>query len=234
VGIPKKESTYIFSSDNQKKVMERMQWEETPRLGVTKGIMLRMLDSFPRTTRKGYGKDIKGRNFSVSPTPRARKNRQSPGIDWSHLRIKQQSETEWKHFFIKLLQRWSSYINIHPTPPLEGLERVMVGMLREESARILSSDNLKGSWKGFNGNKPLGWGFLKGRGLESARFLSSDNPKGSWKGYKGLKPPGWGFSKDKTKDIQKRIRPNPFLGQPERVMERIQRVETSQLGVSKG
>jgi hypothetical protein len=178
--------------------------------------------------------DIKTRNFSVSPTPRATKNRQPPSIDWSLLRIKQQSETEWKHFFIKLLQRWSSYINVHPTPPLERLERVMVGMLREESARILSSNNPKGSWQGFNGKKPLGWGFPKGWGLESARFLSSNNPKGSGKGYKGLKPLGWGFLKDKTKDIQKRIPPNPFLGQSERVMEMIQRVETSQLGVSEG
>jgi hypothetical protein len=62
---------------------------ETPRLGIIKGIKLRMSDSFPRMIRKGYGKDIKARNFSVSPT----------------LRIKQKSEAEWKHFFIKLLQR---------------------------------------------------------------------------------------------------------------------------------
>jgi hypothetical protein len=109
-----------------------------------------------------------------------------------------------------------------------------MGMLREESARILSSNNPKGSWQGFNGKKPPGWGFSKGWGLESAWFLSSNNPKGSWKGYKGLKPPGWGFLKDKTKDIQKRIRSNPFIGQPERVMERIQMVETSRLGVSEG
>jgi hypothetical protein len=54
---------------------------ETPHLGVTKSIKLRMADSFPRTTRKGYGKDITARNFSVIPTPRARKNRQPPGID---------------------------------------------------------------------------------------------------------------------------------------------------------
>jgi hypothetical protein len=32
----------------------------------------------------------------------------------------------------------------------------------------------------------------------------------------------------------KEIRPNPFLEQPERVRERIQRVETSQLEVSEG
>jgi len=69
---------------------------------------------------------------------------------------------------------------------------------------------------------------------ESARFLSSNNPQGSWKGYKGLKPLSWGFPKDKDKDIQKRIRPNPFLEQPKRFMERAQRVETSQLEVSEG
>jgi hypothetical protein len=49
-----------------------------------------------------------------------------------------------------------------------------------------------------------------------------------------LKPLGWGFPKDKAKDIQKRIHPNPFLKQPERVRERIQRVETSWLEVSEG
>jgi hypothetical protein len=49
-----------------------------------------------------------------------------------------------------------------------------------------------------------------------------------------LKPLGWGFPKDKAKDIQKRIHPDPFLEQPERVMERAQRVETSQLEVSEG
>jgi hypothetical protein len=49
-----------------------------------------------------------------------------------------------------------------------------------------------------------------------------------------LKPPGWGFPKDKVMDIPIRIRPNPFLEQPERVMEMIQRVETSRLGVSEG
>jgi hypothetical protein len=49
-----------------------------------------------------------------------------------------------------------------------------------------------------------------------------------------LKPLGWGFPKDKAKDIQRRICPNPFLEQPERARERIQRVETSQLEVSEG
>jgi hypothetical protein len=49
-----------------------------------------------------------------------------------------------------------------------------------------------------------------------------------------LKPPGWGFPKDKVKDIPIRIRPNPFLEQPERVMERIQWEETPRLGVSEG
>jgi hypothetical protein len=35
-------------------------------------------------------------------------------------------------------------------------------------------------------------------------------------------------------DAQGRIRLNPFLGQPERVMERMQREETPRLGVSEG
>jgi hypothetical protein len=35
-------------------------------------------------------------------------------------------------------------------------------------------------------------------------------------------------------NAQERIRPNPFLEQPERVMEKVQRVETSRLGVSEG
>jgi len=34
--------------------------------------------------------------------------------------------------------------------------------------------------------------------------------------------------------LRKEIRPNPFLEQPERVMERIQRVETLRLGVFEG
>jgi hypothetical protein len=36
------------------------------------------------------------------------------------------------------------------------------------------------------------------------------------------------------KDIEKRIRLNPFLEQPKRVMEKIQREETPWLGVSEG
>jgi hypothetical protein len=37
-----------------------------------------------------------------------------------------------------------------------------------------------------------------------------------------------------SEGIRIRIRPIPFLGQPERVMEMIQREETPRLGVSKG
>jgi hypothetical protein len=48
-----------------------------------------------------------------------------------------------------------------------------------------------------------------------------------------LKPPGWRFPKDKTKDIQKRIRPNSFLEQHERVMERIQRLKPPDWGFPK-
>jgi len=49
-----------------------------------------------------------------------------------------------------------------------------------------------------------------------------------------LKPPGWRFLKYKMMDIPIRIRPNPFLEQPERVMKRIQWEETPRLGVSEG
>jgi hypothetical protein len=56
--------------------------------------------------------------------------------------------------------------------------------------------------------------------------------KGHRKDTKGRNPSVGGFRRDKVKDIQKRIRPNPFLRQPERVMERIQREETPRLGVS--
>jgi hypothetical protein len=80
---------------------------------------------------------------------------------------------------------------IRLNPFLGQPERVMERIQRVETSRL---------------------GVSEGWGLESARFLSSNNPKGPWKGYKGLKPLGWGFPKDKAKDIQKRIRPNPFLG----------------------
>jgi len=69
---------------------------------------------------------------------------------------------------------------------------------------------------------------------ESTRILHSNNPKGSWKGCKGKNPSVGGFRMDKVKDIRIRIRPNPFLEQPERVMERMQREETPRLEVSKG
>jgi hypothetical protein len=48
--------------------MERMQREETPQLGVSEGIRTlgkNLPESFPQTTRRGHGKDTKGRNPSV-------------------------------------------------------------------------------------------------------------------------------------------------------------------------
>jgi hypothetical protein len=44
---------------------------------------------------------------------------------------------------------------IGPTSFLEQLERVMEGIPREESARLPSSDDPKGLWKGYPGKKPL-------------------------------------------------------------------------------
>jgi hypothetical protein len=53
--------------------------------------------------------------------------------------------------------------------------------------------------------------------------------KGHGKDTKGRNPSVGGFGRDK--DIQERIRWNPFLGQPEGVMERIPRQETPQSGI---
>jgi len=58
--------------------------------------------------------------------------------------------------------------------------------------------------------------------------------KGHGKDLKGRNPSVGGFQRDKVKDIWIRIRSNPFLGQPERVIEMIQREETPRLGVSEG
>jgi hypothetical protein len=76
----------------------------------------------------------------------------------------------------------------------------MVGTLREESPRILSSDKPKRVMERMQREETPRLGVSEGIRLritrkESAQILSSDNPKGSWKGYKGKKPPGWGFPK---------------------------------------
>jgi hypothetical protein len=193
-------------------------------------------------------------SLSVSPIPRAREitlqRKQGKPLNWSNIESKEEQTVprywlisaknkvvvrdrmeallhQTSPNMIKLHQRPSdssprttrkSYggdaqERIRPDPSLEQPERVMEMIQRVETLRLGVSE----LW-----------------GLGSARFLSSNNPKGSWKGYKGLKPLGWGFPEDKAKDIQKRIRPDHFLGQPERVMERAQRVETSRLEVSEG
>jgi hypothetical protein len=48
------------------------------------------------------------------------------------------------------------------TPRLGVYEEIRLRISRKESVRILSSDNPKGSWKGYKGKKPPGWGFPKG------------------------------------------------------------------------
>jgi hypothetical protein len=52
----------------------------------------------------------------------------------------------------------------------------MVGMLRKESARILSSNNPKGSWKGYKGLKPPGWGFPKDKTKDIQKRNIHPNP----------------------------------------------------------
>jgi hypothetical protein len=66
-------------------------------------------ESFIRTTRKGHGKDAKGK-----------------------------------------------------TPQLGVSEWIRLRISGDGSARILSSNNPKESWKGCKGKKPLGWRFPKG------------------------------------------------------------------------
>jgi hypothetical protein len=112
----------------------------------------------------------------------------------------------------------------------------MVGMFRKEIRPNPFLEHPERAMERIQRVETLWLGVSEGWGLGSARFLSSNNPKGSGKGYKGLKPLGWGFPKDKAKakDIQRRIHPDPFLEQPERVRERIQRVETSRLEVFEG
>jgi hypothetical protein len=50
---------------------------------------------------------------------------------------------------------------------------------RKESARIISSNNPKGSWKGYKGLKPPGWGFPK----DKVKNWPESFPRTTRKGY---------------------------------------------------
>jgi hypothetical protein len=90
--------------------MERIQWEETPQLGVSEGMRIR-IRSIP---------------------------------------------------FLGQLERVMERIQREETLRLGVSEEIRLRISRKESAQILSSDNPKGSWKGYKGKKPPGWGFSKG------------------------------------------------------------------------
>jgi hypothetical protein len=90
--------------------MEMMQREETPQLGVSEGMRIR-----------------------IRPIP-----------------------------FLGQPERVMERIQREETPRLEVSEGIRLRISRKDSARILSSNNPKGSWKGYKGKKPHGWGFPKG------------------------------------------------------------------------
>jgi len=92
--------------------MARMQREETPRLGVSEGMRIR-----------------------IRPIP-----------------------------FLGQPKRVMKRIKREETPQLGVSEGIRLRISKKESARILSSNNPKGSWKGYKGKKPPGWGFPKGKG----------------------------------------------------------------------
>jgi len=104
-------------------------------------------------------------------------------------------------------------LRIRPSPFLKQPERVMERIPRGETPRL-------GVFEGKRIRIPR---------KKSARLLSSDSPKGLWKGYQGRNPSIGGFRREKDKDTKGRIRPTPFLGQPEDTKE-----ETPRLGVSEG
>jgi hypothetical protein len=64
--------------------------------------------------------------------------------------------------FPRTTERVMEMIQREETPRLGVYEEIRLRISRKESVRILSSDNPKGSWKGYKGKKPPGWGFPKG------------------------------------------------------------------------
>jgi hypothetical protein len=64
--------------------------------------------------------------------------------------------------FLGQPERVMERIKREETPRLGVSEGIRLRISRKESARILFSDNPKGSWKVYKGKKPPGWRFLKG------------------------------------------------------------------------
>jgi hypothetical protein len=89
--------------------MEKIQREETPRLGVSEGMRTR-----------------------IRPIP-----------------------------FLRQPERVMERIQREETPRLGVSKGIRLRISRKEFPRILSSDNPKGSWKGYKRMKPLRWEFPK-------------------------------------------------------------------------
>jgi hypothetical protein len=142
--------------------MERMQREETPWLGVYEGMRIR----------------IRPISFLGQP---------ERVMEWI-----QREETP-RFGVSEGIRPRISIKRIRPIPFLGQPERVMERMQKEETsrlgvsegirtfkkefARILSSDNPKGLWKGYQDKKPLGWGSPDAMNMDHLNLVSTRKKK---------------------------------------------------------
>jgi len=167
--------------------------------------------SYPRTTRKGCGKDVVGEIPHLGVTksimlrmpdsfPRTTRKGDRKDITARNFSVIPTSKAVVRDRMKTLLHQTSpKMIKLHQRPP--------------DSSPRTTQKSYGGDAQGRIHPNP----FLEQPERVMARIQWEET-----------------FPKDKTKDIQKRICPNSFLEQPERVMEKIKRVETSRLGVSEG
>jgi hypothetical protein len=121
-------------------------------------------DSPPRTTQKSYGGDAQGR---IHPHPfLGQPERVMERMQWEE--TPRLGVSEWMRIricpnpFLGQPERIMDRIQWEETPRLGIFEGIRLRISRKEFARILSSDNAKGSWKGCKGKKPPGLGSPKG------------------------------------------------------------------------
>jgi hypothetical protein len=115
-------------------------------------------DSPPRTTRKSYGGDAQGR---IRPNPfLGQPEGVMERIQWEETRRLGVSEGIRIRIrpipFLRQPERVMEMIQRKETPRLGVSEGIRLRISKKESARILSSDNPKGSWNEYKGKKPLG------------------------------------------------------------------------------
>jgi len=160
-GIPREESARLPSSDDPK--------------GLWKGYPGKNLPDFlPQTTRKGYGRDTQGRICPTSSLKRLERVMEGiPKEESAQLPSSNDPKGLWKGYlgknppdFLPRTTRKGYGRDIQGRIRLISFlgrpKRVMEGIHREESARLPSSNDSKGLWKGYSGKKPLDWGFQKG------------------------------------------------------------------------